>query len=178
MGRRDLADFRRICILNVQACRHDLACGHAPAALHRELLTWTGLGRCRTSRFRPHSCVRVYQHTRDAKLPVTVCCKNRLNPSRSFASGRVCQRVPKMMTGAHERPAARHSRRLKRLAIFVAGFVAAGVLVGLALTLNSRPAFACESNCLAAYNQCRVATNGSPRCDAQFRACMQRCIRR
>jgi hypothetical protein len=37
---------------------------------------------------------------------------------------------------------------------------------------------ACTSACRAQYNQCRIATKGSPRCDAQFAACMQRCIPR
>jgi hypothetical protein len=35
---------------------------------------------------------------------------------------------------------------------------------------------ACTDNCRAQYNQCRIATKGSPSCDAQFAACMQRCI--
>jgi hypothetical protein len=35
---------------------------------------------------------------------------------------------------------------------------------------------ACTSACRAQYNQCRIATKGSPSCDAQFAACMQRCI--
>ncbi|MGB3719813.1 MAG: hypothetical protein DIU63_02110 [Proteobacteria bacterium] len=35
---------------------------------------------------------------------------------------------------------------------------------------------ACTSSCRAQYNQCRIATKGSPSCDAQFAACMRRCI--
>jgi hypothetical protein len=35
---------------------------------------------------------------------------------------------------------------------------------------------ACTAACRAQYNQCRIATKGSPSCDAQFAACMQRCI--
>jgi hypothetical protein len=35
---------------------------------------------------------------------------------------------------------------------------------------------ACTSACRSQYNQCRIATKGSPSCDAQFAACMQRCI--
>lgn len=34
----------------------------------------------------------------------------------------------------------------------------------------------CTEICRAQYNQCRIATKGSPSCDAQFAACMQRCI--
>ena len=35
---------------------------------------------------------------------------------------------------------------------------------------------ACTEACRAEHNQCRLQTKGSPRCDAQFAACMQRCI--
>lgn len=35
---------------------------------------------------------------------------------------------------------------------------------------------ACTSSCRAQYNQCRISTKGSPSCDAQFAACMRRCI--
>jgi hypothetical protein len=34
----------------------------------------------------------------------------------------------------------------------------------------------CAANCRAQHNQCRIATKGSPSCDAQLQACMQRCI--
>jgi hypothetical protein len=55
----------------------------------------------------------------------------------------------------------------------------------LALTVSaSRPCPAaieiaqggCTEACRAQYNQCRIATKGSASCDAQFAACMQRCI--
>lgn len=35
---------------------------------------------------------------------------------------------------------------------------------------------ACTASCRAQYNQCRISTKGSPSCDAQFAACMRRCI--
>jgi len=34
----------------------------------------------------------------------------------------------------------------------------------------------CAASCRAQHNQCRIATKGSPSCDAQLQACMQRCI--
>lgn len=34
----------------------------------------------------------------------------------------------------------------------------------------------CAESCRAQYNQCRISTKGSPSCDAQFAACMRRCI--
>jgi hypothetical protein len=37
---------------------------------------------------------------------------------------------------------------------------------------------ACASTCRAAYSDCRIASKGSPSCDAQFQACMQSCQRR
>jgi hypothetical protein len=35
---------------------------------------------------------------------------------------------------------------------------------------------ACTAACRSAYNQCRVQSKGHPSCDAQFTACMRRCI--
>lgn len=35
---------------------------------------------------------------------------------------------------------------------------------------------ACTAGCRAQYAQCRIATKGSPSCDAQFAACMRSCI--
>ena len=34
----------------------------------------------------------------------------------------------------------------------------------------------CRGMCLAQYNQCRIATKGSPTCDAQYQSCLQACI--
>ncbi len=34
----------------------------------------------------------------------------------------------------------------------------------------------CTDACRAQHNQCRIATKGSPSCDVQLQACMQRCI--
>lgn len=45
-------------------------------------------------------------------------------------------------------------------------------------TSTSVQADACKSGCIAAYNRCRIATNGSSRCNAQLQACVRRCIRR
>ncbi len=36
----------------------------------------------------------------------------------------------------------------------------------------------CTAQCRAAHNQCRIATKGSPSCDAQLQACLSRCLRR
>lgn len=35
---------------------------------------------------------------------------------------------------------------------------------------------ACTASCRSQYNQCRIATKGASSCDAQFAACMRRCI--
>lgn len=37
---------------------------------------------------------------------------------------------------------------------------------------------ACVQRCRAADNQCRIATKGSPQCDAKLQSCMDRCRRR
>jgi hypothetical protein len=34
----------------------------------------------------------------------------------------------------------------------------------------------CQQACRAAHNQCRIATKGSPSCDAQLQSCMRACI--
>jgi hypothetical protein len=34
----------------------------------------------------------------------------------------------------------------------------------------------CSAACRTAHSQCRIATKGSPSCDAQLMACLQRCI--
>lgn len=34
----------------------------------------------------------------------------------------------------------------------------------------------CTSSCRAQWNQCRIATKGSPACDAQLQACMRGCL--
>jgi hypothetical protein len=53
---------------------------------------------------------------------------------------------------------------------------------GLAGTAASAPEVkiaqsgACTESCRSQYNQCRISTKGSPACDAQFAACMRRCI--
>ena len=36
----------------------------------------------------------------------------------------------------------------------------------------------CPGACLAQYNQCRIATKGSPSCDQQYQRCLQKCVRR
>jgi len=57
---------------------------------------------------------------------------------------------------------------------FSAGVVAADSFVMQpSLVANS-----CAAQCRAAHSQCRVKTQGSPSCDRQLQACMQRCLRR
>ncbi len=36
----------------------------------------------------------------------------------------------------------------------------------------------CRASCLQEYNQCRLATKGSPACDSQYQACLQGCVHR
>ncbi|MEO1265715.1 MAG: hypothetical protein AAFV26_08420 [Pseudomonadota bacterium] len=50
--------------------------------------------------------------------------------------------------------------------------------VGLMSSSGPVAANACKSGCLSAYNQCRIATNGSSSCDRRFQACVRRCLRR
>jgi hypothetical protein len=64
-------------------------------------------------------------------------------------------------------------RRLLFLALI------AGGLAGIAPTaadIKVAESGACTDSCRAQYNQCRISTKGSPSCDAQFAACMRRCI--
>ena len=62
--------------------------------------------------------------------------------------------------------------------------VAAGLVLFGALTLvpivtsEQAEANGCNGACLAEYNRCRIQRNGAASCDAQFRACVRRCIRR
>jgi hypothetical protein len=51
--------------------------------------------------------------------------------------------------------------------------VAALVLLGSIAAAEANQA--CVQQCRAADNQCRLATKGSPACDAQLQACMNRC---
>jgi len=55
----------------------------------------------------------------------------------------------------------------------------AGVALGVSIASeNVEVANSCAAQCRAAHNQCRIATKGSPRCDAQLQACLSRCLRR
>ncbi|MEM7777868.1 MAG: hypothetical protein AAF732_19940 [Pseudomonadota bacterium] len=61
--------------------------------------------------------------------------------------------------------------------------VVSAIVVLLALALSTTVVFdakagACSNACRAAYNQCRIATKGSSRCERSYRACLRRCIRR
>lgn len=58
------------------------------------------------------------------------------------------------------------------LPVVVAGFAAATVV----LAPTDACANTCQQSCRAAWNQCRIATKGSPACDAKLQACMQSCI--
>jgi hypothetical protein len=44
------------------------------------------------------------------------------------------------------------------------------------LAQNRIQAGACTANCRTHQNHCRIATKGSPTCDAHFAACMRGCI--
>ncbi len=61
-----------------------------------------------------------------------------------------------------------------------AGAVAAAFLAvtGLIATGPADAEGGCGESCRAAYNQCRIATKGSPACEAAFTSCMQQCIKR
>ena len=48
--------------------------------------------------------------------------------------------------------------------------------VPLAAEIKLAQGGACTASCRQQYNQCRISTKGSPSCDAQFAACMRRCI--
>jgi len=62
--------------------------------------------------------------------------------------------------------------------LLVMGFIFGGVAVSVPLASEMKLAQggACTASCRAQYNQCRIATKGSSACDAQFAACMRRCI--
>jgi hypothetical protein len=54
--------------------------------------------------------------------------------------------------------------------------VAAALLAGFGpVSIDKAAANACASACRNAYNQCRIATKGSPSCEAAYTNCMQRC---
>lgn len=46
------------------------------------------------------------------------------------------------------------------------------------LSVNQAEASACAQACYNRHAQCRIATKGSPRCDAQLRQCLKGCLRR
>jgi hypothetical protein len=60
------------------------------------------------------------------------------------------------------------------------GAVAVGLAAGLALVSGCAEAQgnACAAQCYAQHNQCRMATKGSPSCDAQLTACLRGCSSR
>jgi hypothetical protein len=68
--------------------------------------------------------------------------------------------------------------------LILLGIVAVALTGGAAADVTSEPARivvaqdSCTSSCRAQWNQCRIATKGSPSCDAQLQACMRGCLRR
>ena len=64
-------------------------------------------------------------------------------------------------------------RRLLML-VLISGGLAGSALSAAEMKLAQNGA--CTASCRAQYNQCRISTKGSPSCDAQFAACMRRCI--
>jgi len=57
--------------------------------------------------------------------------------------------------------------------------VAAALLAGLGLiSIDKAAANACGAACRNAYNQCRIATKGSPSCEAAYTNCVQSCRKR
>lgn len=65
--------------------------------------------------------------------------------------------------------------------ILIVGFVLAAA--GLAITTElyvsgGASANQCANACYNAHNQCRVATKGSPSCDAQLSRCLAGCGRK
>lgn len=50
-----------------------------------------------------------------------------------------------------------------------------GVLTIGDATIEHAQADQCVQQCRNAHNQCRIATKGSPSCDAQLQACMDGC---
>jgi hypothetical protein len=67
-------------------------------------------------------------------------------------------------------------RRNLAIKLALAGLaIAAGVL----LTMNGSQvaeANSCVASCRAAHSQCRIATKGSPSCDAQLQSCLSGCL--
>ncbi len=64
-------------------------------------------------------------------------------------------------------------RKLLILALISGGLAASAPL---AAEMKLAQGGSCTASCRAQYNQCRISTKGSPSCDAQFAACMRRCI--
>jgi hypothetical protein len=69
-----------------------------------------------------------------------------------------------------------------RSIIVSAGVACAAVLTGLTFLFADATtscalaqSSSCAAACRAAHNDCRIATKGSPSCDAQFQACLQDC---
>lgn len=67
-------------------------------------------------------------------------------------------------------------RRLTVLAFLATGLAGAGAPPSPAQQTVVVAQDSCAASCRAAHSQCRIATKGSPSCDAQLQACMQRCI--
>jgi hypothetical protein len=73
----------------------------------------------------------------------------------------------------------------KRSFLMVAGMACIAGLMGLAVAFTDATTScanaegnSCVAACRAAHNSCRIASKGSPSCDAQFQACIQGCTRR
>ena len=60
------------------------------------------------------------------------------------------------------------------------GALAAGLAMSLALVGGCGEAQGnqCAAQCYGQHNQCRLATKGSPSCDAQLTACLRGCASR
>ena len=60
-----------------------------------------------------------------------------------------------------------------------AAAVAAAILLCAGLVpIDPVAADGCAARCRSAYNQCRIATKGSPACEGKFTSCMQGCRKR
>ena len=64
--------------------------------------------------------------------------------------------------------------RMLLLIALISGGLAGSAPSAAEMTLAQ--ASGCTESCRAQYYQGRIATKGSPSCDAQFAACMRRCI--
>jgi hypothetical protein len=64
------------------------------------------------------------------------------------------------------------SRIIIMLALLVASAAGAGLV---SMSSNEAVANSCAASCHAGHNQCRIATKGSPSCDAQLTACLRGC---